>query len=266
MLRYGYFDSEITGYDSDGMPIFDRAENSELFAAVWSNLIRDGVMSEPSDGFSVSMDTGMSVKVSKGFAVIRGHFAWLTSEQTLTVSEANPLYPRVDRVLLRLSYPDRMITLAIREGEATSDAKAPSLVRDDDIYELGLALIRIEAGSSEVKLSGISDTRADSSICGIIEALGAFSGGDIRLKVPYQDGALFYNGVLQSPKWVGYDDDMIKLSGDTEGLDVGMYTAYFKPKDGYCWADRSRINVGVDWRIGKAIPNLSLSANEYAFI
>ena len=30
-MRYGYFDSEITGVDSEGMPIFDRAETSELF-------------------------------------------------------------------------------------------------------------------------------------------------------------------------------------------------------------------------------------------
>ena len=28
-LEYGYFDSEITGYDEEGMPIFDRAKTSD---------------------------------------------------------------------------------------------------------------------------------------------------------------------------------------------------------------------------------------------
>ena len=38
-MRYGYFDSEITGVDSEGMPIFDRAETSELFRLLFSKLL-----------------------------------------------------------------------------------------------------------------------------------------------------------------------------------------------------------------------------------
>ena len=34
-MRYGYFDSEITGVDSEGMPIIDRAETSELFCLLF---------------------------------------------------------------------------------------------------------------------------------------------------------------------------------------------------------------------------------------
>lgn len=41
-LRYGYFDSEITGYDSDGMPIFDRAESSDFLAMFISKIISGG--------------------------------------------------------------------------------------------------------------------------------------------------------------------------------------------------------------------------------
>ena len=38
-MRYGYFDSEITGVDSEGMPIFDRAETSELFRLLFAKLL-----------------------------------------------------------------------------------------------------------------------------------------------------------------------------------------------------------------------------------
>ena len=46
-LRYGYFDSEITGTDSEGMPIFDRAETSDLFARFISNLVTSGIAGTP---------------------------------------------------------------------------------------------------------------------------------------------------------------------------------------------------------------------------
>ena len=39
-MRYGYFDSEITGVDSEGMPIFDRAETSELFRLLFAKLLK----------------------------------------------------------------------------------------------------------------------------------------------------------------------------------------------------------------------------------
>ena len=42
-MRYGYFDSEITGVDSEGMPIFDRAETSELFRLLFAKLLTNSV-------------------------------------------------------------------------------------------------------------------------------------------------------------------------------------------------------------------------------
>lgn len=38
-LRYGYFDSEISGYDEEGMPIFDRAESSDFLAMLFQKLL-----------------------------------------------------------------------------------------------------------------------------------------------------------------------------------------------------------------------------------
>ena len=37
-FRYGYFDSDIIGIDDEGMPIFDRAETSDLFALLFASL------------------------------------------------------------------------------------------------------------------------------------------------------------------------------------------------------------------------------------
>ena len=75
-MRYGYFDSEITGVDSEGMPIFDRAETSELFRLLFSKLLTNGVLAKPADCFKVvAGDTGLSVTVRPGFGLINGAFA-----------------------------------------------------------------------------------------------------------------------------------------------------------------------------------------------
>ena len=47
MFRYGFFDSEIIGYDEEGMPEFDRAESSEFLAMFISQIISDGVLAAP---------------------------------------------------------------------------------------------------------------------------------------------------------------------------------------------------------------------------
>ena len=63
-MRYGYFDSEITGVDSEGMPIFDRAETSELFRLLFSKLLTNGVLAKPADCFKVlAGDTGLSLSL-----------------------------------------------------------------------------------------------------------------------------------------------------------------------------------------------------------
>ena len=63
-MRYGYFDSEITGVDSEGMPIFDRAETSELFRLLFAKLLTNGVLALPGDCFQVvAGSSGLTVKI-----------------------------------------------------------------------------------------------------------------------------------------------------------------------------------------------------------
>lgn len=79
-LRYGYFDSEITGYDEEGMPIFDRAESSDFFALFISSLVSDGVLASPGDCFQVIAYEGMTLKVRPGFGIIVAD--WLMTHKT----------------------------------------------------------------------------------------------------------------------------------------------------------------------------------------
>ena len=101
MLRYGFFDSEITGFDEQGMPIFDRAESSDFLAMFISHIISDGVLGQPGDCFQVLAGEGMKLRVSPGFAVIQGRFAVDWNVSTITIPTAPTSHKRMDRVVLR---------------------------------------------------------------------------------------------------------------------------------------------------------------------
>lgn len=173
-MRYGYFDSEITGVDSEGMPIFDRAETSELFRLLFSKLITNGVLARPADCFQVLAGaSGLTVKVRPGFGLINGAFAYDAAEATYELETAPTQYSRIDRVVLRVNYRDRLCEILVKTGTAASNPVPPELIRptSGDYYELGLALIRISTNQTVITQSAITDTRADSSVCGYVTQL-----------------------------------------------------------------------------------------------
>lgn len=167
-MRYGFFDSEITGEDEEGQPIFDRAENAEFVSKIFSALVTNGVYADPADNFAVRASSGMNITVKAGRGFVNGRFAWTEQDTALTVSAANNTLPRIDAVVLRLSMTDRTISLAIKTGTAASPPSAPSLTRTADIYELRLANISVGAGAKSIKQADVTDTRYDTSQCGIV--------------------------------------------------------------------------------------------------
>ena len=172
-IRYGYFDSEITGVDENGMPVFDRAETSDLFRLLFSKLVSSGVLASPADCFQVLADTGLTVRIRPGFAMINGAFAYDSTESTITLAAADANFPRLDRVVLRCNYLNRLCEIITKTGTPASTPTAPELLQptSGDYYELGLATIRVEAAATSVTQSSIVDTRADSSACGYITQL-----------------------------------------------------------------------------------------------
>ena len=170
MLRYGYFDSEITGYDEEGMPIFDRAETSDFLALFISKLISDGILAYPGDCFQVMAHEGMMLKIRPGAAFIKGRLAMDTQEYFFEISNAPSAYKRIDRVILRANYLQRCCEVVIREGVPGERPEAPELIRPDsgDYYELCLATVMINANQSFITQSSITDTRYDSRVCGIV--------------------------------------------------------------------------------------------------
>ena len=166
MLRYGYFDSEIIGTDAEGMPIFDRAETSDLFRLLFAKLVSNGVLADPGDCFQVLASEGLNLTVRPGFGLIQGAFAYDDSAETYTLAQAPTQYARIDRIVLRANYADRLCEIVVKTGEVAATPVAPELLQpaSGDYYELSLATVYISANATAVTQSNITDTRGDSSV------------------------------------------------------------------------------------------------------
>lgn len=166
-MRSGFFNSEITGYDAENMPIFDRAEDASFFAKFFNQFISNGVFSNPSTNMQVLADTGMQIKVSIGTCFINGYMGWVENAEIKTIEESDT-QARIDRVVARLDFDERKIDWYIKKGTASGNPVAPELQRDYDIYEIGLADIRVNANIIEIKQENITDLRLNTELCGIV--------------------------------------------------------------------------------------------------
>ncbi len=166
-MRSGFFNSEIIGYDAENMPVFDRAEEASFFAKYFSQFISNGVFPNPSTNMQVLATEGMNIKVDIGVCYINGYMGWVEPAETFEIEESD-LQARIDRIVARLDFTDRSIKLVVKKGTAQGNPVAPTLQRDYDIYEIGLADIRVNANVIEITQENITDLRLNTEICGIV--------------------------------------------------------------------------------------------------
>lgn len=152
----------------DGKP--DRAANAETFAAYLQNFFTNGVILKESTSLQVYVGTGMQVQVRPGIGFINGRIFISDATESLTIETAAATLSRIDRVVLRLNLVDRLIDLDVLKGEPASAPEAPALTRNSEAYELCLAEVYIGSAVATLTQSNITDTRANSDVCGIVAA------------------------------------------------------------------------------------------------
>lgn len=160
------FDSQITGTDEAGLPIYDRASNSEDLARWFAAFFTNGIFA--SSGFAVTV-SGLMVSVSPGDCLINGRYGYEKNIRTFEIAGGGS-QPRIDSIVLRLdmSLNKRSIDLYVKTGSAATTPVAPALERNEIVWELGVANIRVNATQTAVSQSAVTDTRLDTSRCGIV--------------------------------------------------------------------------------------------------
>lgn len=159
--------SDIITYPENGIT-YDADDASGYLATRQS-----GVYSAEED-FAVSISGELSLTVSAGQAWVRpsrfkGRSIIMEQPTTLTLTAADPVRTRIDRVVLRYDAAARQTRLQVLEGTPDSASPtAPAITRTALVYDLCLAEITRPAGSTAITTANLTDTRADEDVCGVM--------------------------------------------------------------------------------------------------
>lgn len=128
------------------------------------------------EDFKVSLsNSGKSVQISPGRAWVHpsrftGYSIIMQDPVTMALSPPNSFYTRTDCVVLRFDRGARRSYLMVLEGNKVSafnsNAPAPGIIRNSDVYDLCLAEIRYPTFNRKATI--LIDTRGDESRCGLM--------------------------------------------------------------------------------------------------
>jgi len=201
---------------------FDSTEDNErlLLAEDWAKYIRAFISDGIRNGgncLQVTEGNGMSVNLATGIANIQGYILYVDEDNNgkyynVSVPDANPSLPRIDRLILRLdrTIEIREIIPMVKIGNAAQNPVPPDLTRDMRHWELSLAQIRVNAGAIHIINDNITDERFKENVCGIMHSILG----------------------LESDVWqAAFDSFMAKIDYDFEGSQTDRATTFIEQKD-----------------------------------
>lgn len=178
-MRSFPWDSIVEGLDeATGFPIYDRPYNAEDFRKWIARFFSDGVFADDPNAFlCTATNNGMTVNVAPGTALIKGTDADEDKIRTLSFEASDKNYARIDTVVLRwnANLEVRAIDLYVHKGTPAVKPVRPELTRiEDQVWELGLCDVNIPANTAAISAARITDTRLETSRCGIVTPFAEF--------------------------------------------------------------------------------------------
>lgn len=215
---------------NEGVPEYDRAISSAPLRELIKRLFSDGVLPDKSTDLlvqyvgstRVSGDVegaaqSYNVVVNPGFGICNGCLKLQENYYGLEMSVASATNPRIDTVVLRLddNFDVRACTFDIKQGVEASTPTPPSLTRNSTIWEIGLANIYKPAVVSASSPIVVTDTRLDSSRCGIISSISEFD--TTALFNQLQDDLANFKRTSEAEFNEWLENLQTQLSGDVAG-------------------------------------------------
>jgi len=142
------------------------------------------------NSMKVSLDNGLTIKVSKGCGIVNGADYELETD-TLFILDRPASGERKDRVVVKVddTLAKRKTELYVKEGNGTTLA---TLQRDDNIYEICIAEVTVKS-TTNLTETDIVDTRLDKDLCGIVNSLISVDGEEL-----YQKFQAYINTVTEN--------------------------------------------------------------------
>ena len=163
MAEHSYFWPDVNG---------DREYTDNDLAEFSGGFVTHGVYN---GDLAVTAGTNMSIVIPSGRAYVGP--SWKVRKYyndgplTLAVANADGVLNRKDTVVLRSDINTRSVTAMILTGTFASNPVAPAIVRTAEQYDLKIAEINVPAGTTAITQALITDTRLDSTVCGIVASV-----------------------------------------------------------------------------------------------
>ena len=127
-------------------------------------------------GLKVLADNGLNIKVNVGMAVIDGKPYINNSTLSLTLATAPTSGTRYDCVILRMNNTQTInarLTSVVVESLDHIPTEA-DLTRDDNVYDLLLGYVVVNANATSIQQTDIVDTRGDQELCAWTTAIKGY--------------------------------------------------------------------------------------------
>lgn len=109
----------------------------------------------------------MSITHGVGHAWISGVAYWNTTPFILDIATADGSLNRYDSLMLRLDLSVNETYAVIVQGAYATSPTPPACTRNAETFDLKLCDIYVPAGCTKITQDQITDTRLDSSVCGV---------------------------------------------------------------------------------------------------
>lgn len=109
----------------------------------------------------------MSITHGAGHAWIGGVAYWNTTPFILSIATADGSLNRYDSLMLRLDLSINEVYAVIIQGAYATNPTPPACIRNAETFDLKICDIYVPAGCTKITQDQITDTRLDSSVCGV---------------------------------------------------------------------------------------------------
>lgn len=221
--------------------------------------------------------TGMIVTAGYGYGLTSDVTGYSVSPQILTdgVTEVTITYTegRVTKTaMVSVTVEKVLVSIAV-----TTNPSKMAYNYLESFDPAGMVVTATYSDESTEEISGYTYSETAFSTLGqqAVELSYAYEGvtkttslnvtvNPIEVAVPVQNGMPVYDGTAKTPSWTGYDSVKMTMSGETNGVNAGTYTAKFVLAYGYVFPG-DQDEAEVEWTIDRAtIASLPSQSNVLA--
>ena len=162
-ITYGFFNS-LNG---------DRVYNADQMSTYFKGLIGQGVFEDVGGALQVLANSGMTVQVQTGRAIVGPNLKWLENDAPYNVSinASHVTLNRYTAVVVQCDVTNRTVSIGTVDGTPATTPTKPAMTNTTTIQQICLAYVYVKAGATAITQANITDTRPNSAVCGWITGL-----------------------------------------------------------------------------------------------